>query len=38
MADAAIKLGAEPQSAFFDKVRELLPEEGHLNLCLTCGA
>jgi len=38
MAEAAIKLGAEPKTTFMDKVRELLPEEGHLNLCLTCGA
>ncbi len=38
MADAAIKLGAKPKDTFMDKVRDLLPEEGHLNLCLTCGA
>ena len=38
MAEAAIKLGAEPKTTFMDKVRDLLPEEGHLNLCLTCGA
>ncbi len=38
MADAAIKLGSELKTAFFDKVKGLLPEEGHLNLCLTCGA
>ena len=38
MADAALKLGAEPKETFLDKVRDLLPEQGHLNLCLTCGA
>lgn len=38
MAEAAIKLGAEPKTTFMDKVRDILPEEGHLNLCLTCGA
>ena len=38
MADAAIKLGVEPKTTFMDKVKGLLPEEGHLNLCLTCGA
>ena len=26
------------ESIFIDKVRELLPEEGNLNLCLSCGA
>jgi Fe-S oxidoreductase len=38
MGEAAIKLGGKKQSTFIDKVKELLPEEGNLNLCLTCGA
>lgn len=38
MAEAAIKLGGKKKSIFLDKVKELLPEGGNLNLCLTCGA
>ena len=38
MAGQAIKLGGKKQSTFIDKVKELLPEGGNLNLCLTCGA
>jgi len=38
MAEEAIKLGGKKKSIFLDKVKELLPEGGHLNLCLTCGA
>ena len=38
MGEAAIKLGGKKQSTFMDKVKELLPEGGNLNLCLTCGA
>ena len=38
MADEAIKLGGKKKSIFIDKVKELLPEGGNLNLCLTCGA
>lgn len=30
-------LGAKKESTFLDRVRELLPEEGHLTACLTCG-
>ena len=37
MAEQAIKLGGKKQSTFIDKVKELLPEGGNLNLCLTCG-
>lgn len=37
MADEAIKLGKKKDSTFIDKVKELLPEGGNLNLCLTCG-
>jgi len=38
MAEEAIKLGGKKKSIFMDKVKELLPEGGNLNLCLTCGA
>ena len=38
MADEAIKLGGKKKSMFIDKVKEILPEGGNLNLCLTCGA
>ncbi len=38
MSDEAIKLGGKKKSIFIDKVKELLPEGGNLNLCLTCGA
>ena len=38
MAQEAIKLGGKKKSIFLDKVKELLPEGGNLNLCLTCGA
>ncbi len=38
MTEEAIKLGGEKKSIFKDKVMELLPEGGNLNLCLTCGA
>ena len=38
MAEPAIKLGGKRKSKFIDKVKEILPEGGNLNLCLTCGA
>jgi len=38
MAEEAIKLGGKKKSLFIDKVKEILPEGGNLNLCLTCGA
>jgi ferredoxin len=38
MSEKAIKLGGKKRSTFIDKVKELLPEGGNLNLCLTCGA
>jgi len=37
MAEEAIKLGGKKKSVFKDKVMQLLPEGGNLNLCLTCG-
>lgn len=37
MAENVIKLGGKKKSIFIDKVKELLPEGGNLNLCLTCG-
>lgn len=33
-----IRLGKSPKSIFKDKVMDLLPDGGNLNLCLTCGA
>ena len=38
MADNAIKIGGKRSSTFMDKVKEILPQGGNLNLCLTCGA
>ncbi len=39
MAEAVIKLGKKKQTTtFMDKVKEILPEGGNLNACLTCGA
>ncbi|QTA86871.1 (Fe-S)-binding protein [Desulfonema magnum] len=33
-----IKISKERKSTFMDSVKEILPEQGHLSLCLTCGA
>ncbi len=33
-----IKLGGNKKSYIINKVKEILPEGGNLNLCLTCGA
>ncbi len=39
MAETVIKLGKRKQTqTFLDKVKEILPEGGNLNACLTCGA
>ena len=38
MGEAAIQIGPERSSAFLDRVKEMLPEGGNLDLCLTCGA
>lgn len=38
MAQEAIRIRRDRQSPFMDKVEEMLPEGGNLNLCLTCGA
>ncbi len=39
MAETVIKLGRkEKPSTFIDKVKQILPEGGNLNACLTCGA
>jgi ferredoxin len=38
MAEEAIKIGGKKKSVFLDKVKEILPDGGNLNLCLTCGA
>ena len=38
MTEDTIRIGGKKKSIFMDKVKELLPEGGNLNLCLTCGA
>lgn len=38
MAEETIKLGGKKKSLFIDKVKEIIPDGGNLNLCLTCGA
>ena len=38
MGEKAIRLEGKQKSIFIDKVKELLPDGGNLNLCLTCGA
>jgi len=38
MSSHVIEIKGSKKSIFLDKVKELLPEGGNLNLCLTCGA
>jgi ferredoxin len=38
MSEEVIKLGGKKRSKFMDRVMEMLPEGGNLNLCLTYGA
>ena len=38
MTENTIVLGGRKKSRFMDKVKEILPEGGNLDLCLTCGA
>jgi heterodisulfide reductase subunit C len=38
MAQGKIKLGGKKKNTFIDKVKEIIPDGGNLNLCLTCGA
>jgi ferredoxin len=38
MSSQPIEIKGSKKSIFLDKVKELLPEGGNLNLCLTCGA
>ena len=38
MPEEVIKLNEKKESLFIDKVKEILPDGGNLNLCLTCGA
>jgi ferredoxin len=38
MGEKAIRLEGKTKSIFMDKVKEVLPDGGNLNLCLTCGA
>lgn len=37
MSKSAIKISGKRKSAFLDSVKEILPNEGNLNACLTCG-
>ncbi len=38
MTEEAIKISGKKKSRFLDKVKKILPEEGNLDACLTCGA
>jgi ferredoxin len=38
MSSHVIEIKGSKKSIFLDKVKELLPDGGNLNLCLTCGA
>jgi heterodisulfide reductase subunit C len=38
MSDQPVKLGGKKKNTFLDQVKQLLPEKGNLDLCLTCGA
>jgi len=38
MSSQPIEIKRSKKSIFLDKVKEVLPEGGNLNLCLTCGA
>jgi ferredoxin len=38
MSSQPIEIKGNKKSIFLDKVKELLPDGGNLNLCLTCGA
>ncbi len=38
MTEEVIRIGKKKKGMFIDKVKAMLPENGNLNLCLTCGA
>ena len=38
MSESSIKIKGKKESLFIDKVKEIIPDGGNLNLCLTCGA
>ena len=38
MSEEIIKIGEPKKGVFIDKVKELLPKGGNLDMCLTCGA
>ena len=38
MGEEPFRLEGKTKSIFLDKVKEILPDGGNLNLCLTCGA
>jgi hypothetical protein len=37
MSDDTIRIGKK-KSRFLDKVKDILPDAGNLDMCLTCGA
>lgn len=37
MSDSGIKVSNKKEDSFLERVKDLLPEKGNLNLCLTCG-
>jgi ferredoxin len=37
MTQAMVKLGAKKKNTLLDQVRDILPDGGNLDLCLTCG-
>jgi len=38
MPENTIKITSKKKGSFLDKIKEILPDGGNLNLCLTCGA
>ena len=38
MSEEPIRIKGKRKSFFIDKVREILPDGGNLNICITCGA
>ena len=38
MSDDVIALGGKKKSMLIEEVKNLIPDGGNLNLCLTCGA
>ncbi len=38
MSKSSLKIEGKRKSSFLEKVKEIIPDGGNLNLCLTCGA